>query len=74
MIVNVLLAGTIVLSLALTGGHAYAAGCSAKAARLASSKGGSVLSVAAVGKKCKIKLLIRSSNGPPKRKTFVVSK
>ena len=53
---------------------AEAASCSARAAQLASSKGGNILSVSASGNKCVIKLLIRSSNGPPKRKTFVVSK
>jgi hypothetical protein len=69
-----------ILVLGLVGGsfvvtdYAHAASCSAQAAGLASSMGGSVLSVSARGNKCVIVLLIRSRNGPPKRKTFVVSK
>lgn len=53
---------------------AEAASCSARAAQLAARNNGSVLSVSASGNKCVIKLLVRSGNGPPKRKTFVVSK
>ena len=54
--------------------HANATSCSSRASSLASSKGGSVLSVSASGSKCVVVLLIRSRKGPPKRKTFVVSK
>ena len=54
--------------------HAYAASCNARAASVASSMGGSVLSVSARGNKCVIVLLVRSNNGPPKRKRVVVSK
>ena len=53
---------------------AYAESCDSVAARLAASKGGSVLSVNSRGSKCTIRLLIPSGNGPPKRQTFVVDK
>jgi len=69
-----LISSAVVLCLALSGGTAHASVCSQKAARLAAEKGGSVLRVASKGKRCRIKLLIRSRNGPPKRKTFVVPK
>lgn len=70
----------LILVVGLLGGsfvvndHAYAASCSARAASVASQMGGSVLSVSARGNKCVIVLLVRSSNGPPKRKRVVVSK
>ena len=64
----------LVVGLALSGQSALAASCNAKASSLAASMGGNVLSVSASGDKCIIKLLIKSGNGPPKRKTFVVSK
>ena len=64
-----LLGGTLALP-----SQADAASCSSRASSLAASKGGTVLSVSARGNKCVIKLLIKSSNGPPKRKTFRVSK
>ena len=57
-----------------SGTTAFAQSCDSVAARLAASKGGSVLSVISMGNKCTIKLLIKSSNRPPKRQTFVVSK
>ena len=53
---------------------ANAASCQSKAARLAASNNGSVLSVRSSGAKCRIKILIRPAKGPPKQKTFVVSK
>ncbi|MEP1206736.1 MAG: hypothetical protein ABJM29_07485 [Rhizobiaceae bacterium] len=59
---------------ALMSGHAEAASCSARASSLAASKGGRILSVSARGNKCVIRLLIKPRSGPPKRKTFVVSK
>jgi len=55
-------------------GVALAASCQALAAQVASSQGGVVLSVSSKGDKCQIKILIKSKNGPPKRKTVVVSK
>jgi hypothetical protein len=64
----------VVLGPGLFGSVSYAASCSSRAASLAASKGGSVLSVKTSGADCIIKLLIKSASGPPKRKTFVVSK
>ncbi len=64
----------LVLGLALLASSATAASCQTRAASLAASQNGSVLSVVAMGNKCKIKILIRPKNGPPKQKTFVVSK
>lgn len=65
--------GAVVATALISADHAYAASCNAKASSLASSQGGSVLSVRASGGKCVIKLLIKSPSGPPKRKTFVVN-
>lgn len=64
--------GAVIAVALISADHAHAASCNAKASSLASSQGGSVLSVRASGGKCVIKLLIKSTSGPPKRKTFVV--
>ena len=73
LVKSVLLAG-LFGSAALIPDSAHAASSSAKASSLASSMGGSVLSVSARGNKCVVVLLVRSKKGPPKRKTVVVSK
>lgn len=73
-LVQLLLATGLTAAVCLPAPPALAASCNAKASSLASSNGGSVLSVGSKGNKCVIKLLIKSGNGPPKRKTFVVSK
>ncbi len=69
-----LFCAAMVLAALVPVGQASAASCQAIAAKMAASQGGVVLSASAQGNKCRIKLLIKSGNGPPKRKTFVVSK
>ena len=70
-----ILVGIVAISLFPMGNNvAFAASCNAKASQLASSRGGNVLSVRSMGNKCKIRLLIKSRNKPPKRVTVVVSK
>ena len=78
------IAPTIFVKLALVAGllggtyllpqQAEAASCSARASTVAAQQGCRVLSVSARNNKCVIKLLVKSKNGPPKRKTIVVSK
>ena len=53
---------------------ANAASCQARAAQVASSTGGQLLSVEARGNKCVVKLLVKTGNGPPRRRTVVVAK
>ncbi|MEP0944896.1 MAG: hypothetical protein ABJH20_24645 [Rhizobiaceae bacterium] len=78
--INTSILAKLILVVGLLGGsfvvndHAYAASCSARASSLASSMGASVLSVTARGNKCVVVLLVRSKNGPPKRKRVVVNK
>lgn len=51
-----------------------ASACDAKAESVAASMGGEVLSVRAVGNKCRIKVLVNQAGKPPKIRTVVVSK
>ncbi len=62
------------LMLLAVGNPVHAASCDQHASQLASAEGGKVVSVRAVGSECEIKLLIPSSDGPPVRRTFMVSK
>lgn len=73
-IIHLALAAGLLCGSTLLPVQAEAASCSSRASSLAASKGGRILSVSARGGKCVIKLLIKPANGPPKRKTFVVSK
>ena len=68
------LSAVIVVVFVAQAAPSLAASCNAKASQLAASKGGQVLSVTTQGNSCKIKLLVRSKKGPPKRQTFVVRK
>lgn len=53
---------------------ASAESCQAKAAQVAASRGGKVLSVSASGSSCVIKLLVATSGGAPKRIVVTVPK
>ncbi len=53
---------------------AFAETCQAKASRMAERAGVKVISVSSNAKSCKIRLLIKSPNGAPKRKTVIVPK
>ncbi len=65
---------TASLMLFAAGNSSQAASCDQHASQLASAEGGKVVSVRAVGSECEIKLLIPSPDGPPVRRTFMVSK
>ncbi len=65
---------TFAVGLSLPAAPAYAGVCDAKAAQLAASQGGIVLSAVSAGNSCRIKILIKPAKGPPRRKTFVVRK
>ncbi|MEO1397716.1 MAG: hypothetical protein AAFU56_02470 [Pseudomonadota bacterium] len=51
---------------------ADAASCAQKGRSMASSMGGKFLSARASGSTCKIVILVKSGNGPPRRRTFTV--
>lgn len=53
---------------------AHASGCSQKAAQVAASSGGVVLSAVAQGNMCIVKILVKSKKGPPVRRTVRVRK
>lgn len=52
----------------------HAASCESKAASVARSRGGTVLSVQTRGSSCRIKILVKSGGGAPKRITVTVPK
>ncbi|MEM9677950.1 MAG: hypothetical protein AAF890_07820 [Pseudomonadota bacterium] len=51
---------------------AHANSCASKGRSLAASKGGKFLSAQAAGANCRIVILVKSGNGPPRRRTFTV--
>jgi len=51
---------------------AEAASCAQKGRSMASSMGGKFLSAKAQGSSCRIVILVKSGNGPPRRRTFKV--
>jgi hypothetical protein len=53
---------------------ASAATCNERAIALAQQQGGKLISVAASGSQCVIRLLVPTPGGPPVRRTFTVSK
>ncbi|MEL6504164.1 MAG: hypothetical protein AAFO61_06680 [Pseudomonadota bacterium] len=57
----------------LMGGVALAS-CNSKAQSVAAQRGAKVLSVKAVGSSCRIRLLVSSGGGAPKRITVTVPK
>lgn len=54
------------------GDQAHAASCAQKGRSMAASMGGRFLSARASGSTCRIVILVKSGNGPPRRRTFTV--
>ena len=51
---------------------AHANSCAQKGRSMAASMGGQFLSAQAAGANCRIVILVKSGNGPPRRRTFTV--
>ena len=69
---RILLAGALIAFQPFIAPPEAHASCAARAAQVASQTGGRVVSVQRSGNNCRVRVVVRSGNGPPRSRVVVV--